>query len=85
MIYSSNIMKVSYFQGNTTEIHYLSSYSPDLNPYEYLNCDLQTELAKRPERRIKGNFTKAVRSTMKGFKVFQKGSPVTSKRSHWTT
>lgn len=47
------------------ELHYLPSYSPDLNPDEYLNCDLKTELAKRPERRIKGKFTKAVRSTMK--------------------
>jgi transposase len=47
------------------ELHYLPSYSPDLNPDEYLNCDLKTELAKRPERRIKGKFTKTVRSTMK--------------------
>lgn len=47
------------------ELHYLPSYSPDLNPDEYLNCDLKTELSKRPERRIKGKFTKAVHSTMK--------------------
>lgn len=50
---------------NQIELHYLPSYSPDLNPDEYLNCDLKTELAKRPERRIKGQFTKTVRSTMK--------------------
>jgi len=47
------------------ELHYLPSYSPDLNPDEYLNCDLKTELARRPERRIKGKFTETVRSTMK--------------------
>lgn len=47
------------------ELHYLPSYSPDLNPDEYLNCDLKTELSKRPERRIKGKFTKTVRSTMR--------------------
>lgn len=47
------------------ELHYLPSYSPDLNPDEYLNCDLKTELAKRPERRLKGKFTQTVRSTIK--------------------
>lgn len=47
------------------ELHYLPSYSPDLNPDEYLNCDLKTELAKRPERRLKGKFKETVRSTMK--------------------
>lgn len=47
------------------ELHYLPGHSPGLNPDEYLNCDLKTELAKRPERRIKGKFTKTVRSTMK--------------------
>lgn len=47
------------------ELHYLPGYSPDLNPDEYLNCDLKTELGKRPERRIKGKFTKTVRSSRK--------------------
>ena len=46
------------------EVHYLPSYSPDLNPDEYLNCDLKTELAKRPERRTKGQWRKTVDSTM---------------------
>ena len=32
------------------EIHYLPSYSPDLNPDEYLNCDLKNEMSKRPEK-----------------------------------
>ena len=47
------------------ELHYLPSYSPDLNPDEYLNCDLKTELAKRPERRLKGKFKDTVHKTIK--------------------
>lgn len=35
-------------------LHYLPSYAPDLNPDEFLNCDLKTQIAKRPERREKG-------------------------------
>lgn len=42
------------------EIHYLPSYCPDLNPDEYLNCDLKTELAKKPERRKKGKLKEIV-------------------------
>jgi len=45
------------------EVHYLPSYSPDLNPDEYLNCDLKTELAKRPERRTKGKWAETVENT----------------------
>jgi len=46
------------------EVHHLPSYSPDLNPDEYLNCDLKTELAKRPERREKGKWGDTVTDTM---------------------
>ena len=46
------------------EVHYLPSYAPDLNPDEYLNCDLKTELAKRPERREKGKWAETVTDTM---------------------
>lgn len=46
------------------ELHYLPSYSPDLNPDEYLNCDLKTELAKRPERRQKGKWPEVVQATL---------------------
>jgi hypothetical protein len=42
----------------------LPSYCPDLNPDEYLNCDLKTELAKRPERRAKGQWVKTVERTL---------------------
>jgi len=46
------------------EVHYLPSYCPDLNPDEYLNCDLKTELAKRPERREKGKWAETVEDTI---------------------
>jgi len=36
------------------ELFYLPSYSPDLNPDEYLNCDLKAEVGKRPDSRHKG-------------------------------
>lgn len=39
-------------------LHFLPSYSPDLNPDEYLNCDLKGEIAKRPDRREKGALKK---------------------------
>ena len=29
-------------------LDYLPSYAPDLNPDEYLNCDLKCEVAKPP-------------------------------------
>lgn len=46
------------------QLHHLPSYSPDLNPDEYFNCDLKAELAKRPERRTKGQWTATVQSTV---------------------
>lgn len=46
------------------KMHYLPSYSPDLNPDEYLNCDLKTRLAKKPERRQKGKWRETVEQTM---------------------
>lgn len=45
------------------ELHYIPSYAPDLNPSEYFNCDLKTELAKRPERREKGMWVETVEKT----------------------
>ena len=35
-----------------------------LNPDEYLNCDLKIELAKKPERRAKGQWVKTVERTL---------------------
>lgn len=46
------------------ELHYLPSYAPDLNPDEYFNCDVKTELAKRPERRTKGKWRENVEKTL---------------------
>lgn len=45
------------------QLHYLPSYSPDLNPDEYFNCDIKAELAKRPERRTKGHWSATVQET----------------------
>lgn len=50
--------------GSLIEVHHLPSYSPHLNPDEYLNCDLKTELAKRPERRDRGKWKSTVENTM---------------------
>ena len=47
------------------ELHYLPSYSPDLNPDEYLNCDLKAELAKSGNRRNKAKFQTHVKSKMR--------------------
>jgi transposase len=46
------------------EVHYLPSYTPDLNPDEYFNCDLETKLSKRPERRKKGEWENVVNNTL---------------------
>lgn len=47
------------------EIHYLPSYSPDLNPDEYLNCDLKNEMSKRPEKSYPGKLETTARTHMK--------------------
>lgn len=46
-------------------LKYLPSYSPDLNPDEFLNCDLKYQIAKRPDRREKGALKKTARSVMR--------------------
>lgn len=40
--------------GKRIRLRYLPSYAPDLNPDEFLNCDLKHQVAKRPDRREKG-------------------------------
>ena len=47
------------------EIHYLPSYSPDLNPDEYFNRDLKSELSKRPSLRGKGKFKEQVKTQVR--------------------
>ena len=44
---------------------YLPSYSPDLNPDEFLNCDLKYRIAKRPDRREKGALRKVATSVLR--------------------
>jgi len=46
------------------EIFYLPSYSPDLNPDEYLNNDLKCGISIRPDSRKKGNLEKIAKSHM---------------------
>ncbi|MFK5922061.1 MAG: transposase, partial [Verrucomicrobiota bacterium] len=46
-------------------LKYLPSYSPDLNPDEFLNCDLKYQIAKRPDLREKGALKKTARSVMR--------------------
>jgi len=36
------------------ELHFLPSYSPDLNPDEFLNNDVKASIGKRPDSRSKG-------------------------------
>lgn len=50
---------------NRIEVHYLPSYSPDLNPDEYLNCDLKNELSKRPDNRVPGKLRQSAESHMR--------------------
>tara|TARA_B100001093_G_scaffold520495_1_gene616812 strand:+ start:9860 stop:10489 length:630 start_codon:yes stop_codon:yes gene_type:complete len=46
------------------EVFYLPSYTTDLNPDEYFNYDLKTELSKKPERREKGKWDEVVENTV---------------------
>jgi len=47
------------------EVFYLPSYSPELNPDEYLNCDLKQGVHSGPPARSKEQLKKKVRSHMK--------------------
>lgn len=47
------------------ELHYLPSYSPDLNPDEYLNNTLKNQLANRPPAQSIKEQQQRVRSQMK--------------------
>lgn len=46
-------------------LFYLPSYSPDLNPDEYLNNDLKNGIAKRSDGRMKGRLRKNAISQMR--------------------
>lgn len=47
------------------EVFYLPSYSPDLNPDEFLNCDLKAEVGKRPDSRRKGRLAQTSLGAMR--------------------
>ena len=47
------------------EIHYLPSYSPDLNPDEFMNSDLKSHLSKQPDARTKGKLEKCTLAHMR--------------------
>lgn len=53
------------------EIFYLPSYSPELNPDEYLNCDLKAGVHSRPPVRNQNELKNAVSSHMR----ILRGSP----------
>jgi len=47
------------------EMYYLPAYSPDLNPDEYLNCDLKYALSEKPSPKNQDALQKNVRSHMR--------------------
>ncbi len=47
------------------EVFYLPSYSPELNPDEYLNCDLKAGVHSRPPSRSQGHLIRKVKSHMR--------------------
>ena len=47
------------------ELFNLSSYSPDLNPDEYLDRDLKAQLSKRRSKRKKREFTALAKTEMR--------------------
>lgn len=47
------------------ELFYLPSYSPDLNPDEYLNCDLKSSMNRRAFKKEKGHLKRKAQSCMR--------------------
>lgn len=47
------------------ELFYLPSYSPDLNPDEYLNCDLKSSMNRKASKRSKGHLKRKAQSCMR--------------------
>lgn len=47
------------------ELFHLPSYSPDLNPDEYLNCDLKTIVGNKPDSRAKGQLQRSALGAMR--------------------
>ncbi len=51
--------------GNKIALHYLPAYSPDLNPDEYLNGDLKSQIRNTTPARNQSEMVKIVRGHMK--------------------
>jgi transposase len=65
-VHHSKVLKV-WLEANKNliEIYYLPSYSPDLNPDEFMNSDLKSHLNKQPDARAKGKLEKSAFAHMK--------------------
>ena len=48
-----------------SEVFFLPAYSPELNPDEYLNCDLKAGVHSKPLARDTSQLEKKLRSHMK--------------------
>lgn len=47
------------------EVFYLPAYSPDRNPYEYLNCDLKQGMSAKPSPKSQNKLSNNVEDHMK--------------------
>lgn len=52
-------------KGHQIELFFLPSYSPELNPDEYLNCDLKSSISRGKPVREKGQMKKKVLSILR--------------------
>lgn len=52
-------------QNGQIELYYLPSYSPEMNPDEYLNCDLKYGISEKPSPKTVDQLKNNVRSHMK--------------------
>ena len=52
-------------QKKRIELFHLPSYSPDLNPDEYLNCDLKALVSSKPDSRTKGQLRRTALGAMR--------------------
>jgi len=65
-VHHSKLVK-AWVEENSEKIalFYLPSYSPEMNPDEYLNCDLKQGISNRPMAKNEEELTKHVRSHMR--------------------
>ena len=65
-VHHSRLVK-EWIEGNKGKIalYYLPSYSPEMNPDEYLNCDLKNGLSHRPSPKDENQLKKNINSHMR--------------------